>query len=190
MKSDLLLIPNIITISRLICIPIIVGLYLTGSNELKLIALIIFLYAAISDFLDGYLARKLDQSSLLGEVIDPIADKLLVIIIYMLFLTDNFINMLTATGILIIVSREIVIITLREIFAHKGMQIKVISLSKTKTAFQLISIIMLFLASIRYPDEIIFLNAANIILWLAVILSIASLYQYLINIKKGKTHET
>ena len=187
MKSDLLLIPNIITVSRLMCIPVIVGLYLAGTNELKVIALIIFLYAAISDFLDGYLARKLNQSSLLGEVIDPIADKLLVIIIYMLFLTDNFINLLTITGILIITSREIIIITLREIFAHKGMQIKVINLSKAKTAFQLLSIIMLFLASINYPDKIILVNIANLILWLAVLMSITSLYQYVQNIKNEKT---
>ena len=86
--NNIYTIPNLITMSRLVAIPIIIGLYFSDIYILRLLSFIIFLYASFSDFIDGYLARKLNQTSLLGKILDPIADKLLVILMFMLFLGE------------------------------------------------------------------------------------------------------
>ena len=182
MKSNLLLLPNLITISRLLCIPLILVFYLSGIDNLKILSLIIFLYASISDFIDGYLARRLNQITLIGKILDPIADKLLVILTFMLFLTEDFINILTITGILIIIAREIAIMTIREIFAHQNIQIDVIGLSKIKTAIQFIALTLLFMTSLFASDVIILLQLTNAAILFGAMISLVTLVLYIRNI--------
>lgn len=182
MKSSLFLLPNLITISRLLCIPLILFFYLSGIDNLKILSFIIFLYASISDFIDGYLARKLNQITLIGKILDPIADKLLVILTFMLFLTENFINIVTITGILIITAREIIIMTIREIFAHQNIQIDVIGLSKIKTTIQFIALILLFITSLFASEVIILLLLTNTAILLGALISVVTLFLYIRNI--------
>ena len=182
MKSNLFLLPNLITISRLFCIPLILFFYLSGIDNLKILSFIIFLYASISDFIDGYLARKLNQITLIGKILDPIADKLLVILTFMLFQTENFINIFTITGILIITAREIIIMTIREIFAHQNIQIDVIGLSKIKTTIQFIALILLFITSLFASEVIILLLLTNTAILLGALISVVTLFLYIRNI--------
>ena len=182
MKSNLFLIPNLITISRLLCIPLILVFYLSGIDSLKILSLIIFLYASISDFIDGYLARRLNQITLIGKILDPIADKLLVILTFMLFLTEDFINILTITGILIIIAREIAIMTIREIFAPQNIQIDVIGLSKIKTTIQFIALTLLFMTSLFASDVIILLQLTNSVILFGAMISLFTLVLYIRNI--------
>ncbi len=177
-KSSIYSIPNLITYSRLISIPLIISLYLSGMYTLKLLAFIIFIIASLSDFLDGYLARKLSQESMLGKIIDPIADKLLVILTFMMFINSDFLNIYTSVGILIITAREIIVMTMREITAHQGIMINVIMLSKLKTTLQFISLAMLFMLSLTRDTDIQILNLTNLIILATAIVSIISLIIY------------
>ena len=178
-KSSLYSIPNLITYFRLVSIPFILVFYLSGMYILQLLAFIIFILAALSDFLDGYLARKLNQTSVLGKILDPIADKLLVILVFMMFINSDLLNTYTTIGILIITAREIIVMTMREITAHQGIMIDVIKLSKLKTTLQFISLIMLFLVSITRSSNIQVINLTNTFIYATAIISLISLIIYI-----------
>ena len=178
-KSSLYSIPNLITYFRLLSIPCILLFYLSGIYILQLLAFIIFILASLSDFLDGYLARKLNQTSVLGKILDPIADKLLVILAFMMFINSDLLNTYTTIGILIITAREIIVMTMREITAHQGIMIDVIKLSKLKTTLQFISLILLFLVSITRSSNIQVINLTNIFIYATAIISLISLIIYI-----------
>ena len=178
-KSSLYSIPNLITYFRLLSIPSILIFYLSGIDILQLLAFITFILAALSDFLDGYLARKLNQTSVLGKILDPIADKLLVILAFMMFINSDLLNTYTTIGILIITAREIIVMTMREITAHQGIMIDVIKLSKLKTTLQFISLILLFLVSITRNTNIQVINLTNTFIYTTAIVSLISLIIYI-----------
>lgn len=193
-KSSLYSIPNLITYFRLLSIPFILIFYLSGIDILQLLAFITFILAALSDFLDGYLARKLNQTSVLGKILDPIADKLLVILVFMMFINSDLLNTYTTIGILIITAREIIVMTMREITAHQGIMIDVIKLSKLKTTLQFISLILLFLVSITRNTNIQVINLTNTFIYATAIVSLISLIIYIktvhSRIRKKKENET
>ena len=193
-KSSLYSIPNLITYFRLLSIPCILLFYLSGIYILQLLAFIIFILAALSDFFDGYLARKLNQTSVLGKILDPIADKLLVILAFMMFINSDLLNTYTTIGILIITAREIIVMTMREITAHQGIMIDVIKLSKLKTTLQFISLILLFLVSITHNSNIQVINLTNTFICATAIISLISLVIYIktvhSSIIKKKENET
>ena len=178
-KSSLYSIPNLITYFRLLSIPFILVFYLSGIDILQLLAFITFILAALSDFLDGYLARKLNQTSVLGKILDPIADKLLVILVFMMFINSDLLNTYTTIGILIITAREIIVMTMREITAHQGIMIDVIKLSKLKTTLQFISLVLLFLVSITRNSNIQVINLTNTFIYATAIISLISLIIYI-----------
>lgn len=137
--------PNTLTLFRIAAVPIIVILMLYPNRISTWIAAILFSLAAITDYFDGYIARKFGLVSNLGKVMDPVADKLLV--------SSAFI-MLTALGwvpawmVCIIIGREIAVTGLRNIIAEKGEDVSASSLGKYKTGFQIAAIIPLL---IHYP---------------------------------------
>ena len=141
--------------------------------------LLFFILASLSDFLDGYLARKLNQTSVLGKILDPIADKLLVILAFMMFINSDLLNTYTTIGILIITAREIIVMTMREITAHQGIMIDVIRLSKLKTTLQFISLILLFLVSLTRNSDIQIINLTNTFICATAIISVISLMIYI-----------
>ena len=188
---------NILTFFRIIvslAIPIGYWLVINFSknfNEEKffLFLLTLFILASISDFLDGFIARKWNQESDIGKILDPIADKLLVIISLIILIISFEDNPIIFFSSILIIFREILISGLREITKSSGLILNVTKLSKWKTAAQLGSIILLFLNIFYYNnpyDEFIFplwiytfsYFIGNLLILIASLLSILSAYRY------------
>lgn len=188
---------NILTFFRIIvslAIPIGYWLVINFSknfNEEKffLFLLTLFILASISDFLDGFIARKWNQESDIGKILDPIADKLLVIISLIILIISFKDNPIIFFSSILIIFREILISGLREITKSSGLILNVTKLSKWKTAAQLGSIILLFLNIFYYNnsyDELIFPLSiytfsyfiGNLLILIASLLSILSAYRY------------
>ncbi|HKA42121.1 MAG TPA: CDP-diacylglycerol--glycerol-3-phosphate 3-phosphatidyltransferase [Burkholderiales bacterium] len=173
--------PNLLTWMRIILIPLFVGIFyfekswVSGTNQ-NLVATVVFTAAALTDWLDGWLARKLNQTSAFGEFLDPVADKLMVaaalIILVQLERLDAFIA-------LIIVGREITISALREWMAKIGAarSVAVSLLGKIKTVSQMLAIPLLL-----YHDRIGAFDPQVLgtwLIWIAAILTLASMAYYL-----------
>ena len=188
---------NILTFFRIIVslvIPIGYWLVINFSKNFNeenffLFLLILFILASISDFLDGFIARKWNQESDIGKILDPIADKLLVIISLIILIISFEENPIIFFASILIIFREILISGLREITKSSGLILNVTKLSKWKTAVQLASIILLFLNIFYYNnsyDELIFplwiytfsYFIGNLLILIASLLSILSAYRY------------
>ena len=171
-------IPNILTLLRIILIPVLVVVfYMPGAWSYQLSALI-FGLAAITDWLDGYLARRLKQTSLFGAFLDPVADKLMVAVALVVLVQDNP-SELFAVPAAIIIGREIVISALREWMAEIGARTRVaVSIvGKVKTTLQMIAILLLLY---RMPvGEFPTHTVGVILLYIAAILTIWSMFVYL-----------
>ena len=133
-------IPNILTIGRIIIVPFFVlAFYLPGFYG-DLTALILFIIASFTDFLDGMLARMLGQESKLGELLDPIADKIIVATALILLVMDGTIQNYEVIAAIIILTREILISGLREFLAKGQIKLPVSNLAKLKTVLQMVAI--------------------------------------------------
>lgn len=137
-------IPNIITSLRIILIPIIVIVFYLPVSWGNVAAAGIFVIAALSDWLDGYLARKWDQHTAFGAFFDPVADKLIVSIV-LVMLVDEYANVWLTLSAMVIIGREVVISALREWMAELGKRtsVAVSYVGKLKTTLQMIAIIIL-----------------------------------------------
>jgi CDP-diacylglycerol--glycerol-3-phosphate 3-phosphatidyltransferase/cardiolipin synthase len=174
-------IPNLLTWLRILLIPVFVAVfYLTESTletPLKnMIAASIFLLAGITDWLDGYLARKLNQSSDFGAFLDPVADKLMVAAALMLLVKLGRADAIIA---FIIIGREITISALREWMAGlgKSKSVAVSMLGKFKTTFQMLAILLLL-----YHDPLFGINCqrwGEWLLYFAAVLTLWSMVYYL-----------
>ena len=169
---------NFITLSRILFATLIyLILYLENNYS---IALFLFFIASFSDFLDGYLARKTNSVSVLGEILDPIADKLLIVFV-LIGLSINLDSFLIGFVSAVIISREIWVAALRDINARNNQtdKTKVTFLAKTKTAIQMLAILMyLFGLTI---NSMMILFFADIILIIALLVTIYTGYQYTIS---------
>ena len=169
---------NTLTLSRILCgILIYLFLYLEGNYS---IALFLFFVASFSDFLDGYIARKTDSVSVLGEILDPIADKLLIVFVLIglsINLDSFLIGFISAT----IISREIWVAALRDLNARNNQsdKTKVTFLAKTKTAIQMLAILM-YLFGLTINNMMI-LFFADIILIIALFITMQTGLQYTIS---------
>ena len=137
--------PNSLTLFRILAVPVIVILLLFPNRLLTFVAAIIFSAAAITDYLDGYLARRRGLVTDLGKVMDPVADKLLVSCSFIMLASLHWIP---AWIVCIIIGREIAVTGLRNIIAEKGEDISASWLGKYKTGFQIAAIIPLIF---HYP---------------------------------------
>ncbi|MGB1092616.1 MAG: CDP-diacylglycerol--glycerol-3-phosphate 3-phosphatidyltransferase, partial [Oceanobacter sp.] len=140
-------IPNMLTLGRILMIPLMVISYFWFGLGGKTWAAVLFSLAAITDWFDGYLARKLNQTTPMGAFLDPVADKLIVAAALML-LVHSYNAVWMTVPAMIIVGREIVISALREWMAEIGKRahVAVSMVGKVKTALQMVSIILLLLA--------------------------------------------
>ncbi len=191
---------NILTFFRIIvslAIPIGYWLVINFSRNFNeemffLLLLTLFILASISDFLDGFIARKWNQESDIGKILDPIADKLLVIISLIILIISFEENPIIFFSSILIIFREILISGLREITKSRGLTLNVTKLSKWKTAAQLAAIILLFLNIFYYNntyEELIFPHwiytfsyfIGNLLILIASLLSILSAYRYAMN---------
>ena len=133
-------IPNILTLLRILIIPVII-IFLEIDNEFyNWLSLLLYAVACISDFLDGYLARKFEIESSFGRFLDPIADKILVVSIIFILVSNSVIVGFFVYPALIIVIREILVSGLRDFFAHSSETLLVTNLSKWKTLIQMFSL--------------------------------------------------
>ncbi len=167
--------PNKLTLLRIILIPIFMGfLFLKKdySGYSEVLALLTFIIAAITDGLDGYLARKNQCITKFGKILDPLADKLLISAALIAFVAMKEIS---AWAALIIIGRELAITGLRVIAASEGIVISANKWGKFKTGLQITAIIAVILS-----PEIIYLpwHLANILIWLAVLITVYSGYIY------------
>ena len=150
-------IPNILTIGRILIVPFFVlAFYLPGFYG-DLTALILFIVASFTDFLDGLLARLLGEESKLGELLDPIADKIIIATALILLVMDGTIRNYEVIAAIIILTREILISGLREFLAKGKIKLPVSNLAKLKTVLQMISIALLL--SGETGNKILFVNS-------------------------------
>ena len=133
-------IPNLLTLIRILLIPVII-LFMEIDEELyRWLSLCLYFIACISDFFDGYLARKFEIESNFGRFLDPIADKILIVSIIFILIAQSKINGLFVYAALIIVIREILVSGLRDFFSHSSANLLVTNLSKWKTLIQMFSL--------------------------------------------------
>ncbi len=165
--------PNALTILRILAIPIIVFLLLYPGKLASFFASIIFLFAAITDGLDGYIARRQNIVTTLGKFLDPMADKLLVITSLIMLI---HLGRVPAWIVAIIAGREIAVTGLRAIAINEGIVISASQLGKYKTLLQVIATTTLIC---HYPYYSIDLhNVGMIFLWAALVLTVGSGLDY------------
>lgn len=137
-------VPNVITLLRILLIPVFVMLFFTPTPDRSLTAAVVFVIAAVTDLLDGYIARRTGQVTKLGKLLDPIADKLLVLSALILLVNVDRVSALIA---ILVVAREVAVTGIRAIAAGEGMIIVAETTGKYKMALQVVAITMLILES-------------------------------------------
>ena len=172
-------IPNSLTLLRICLIPVLVVVFYMPFKNHLMVAAVIFAFAAVTDWVDGYLARRLDQMTTFGAFLDPVADKLMVAIALVL-LVERHHTLLFTLAACVIIGREIVISALREWMAELGQRtsVAVSYIGKVKTAFQMIAITGL-LAIDPARDETWLLAACYLVLYTAAVLTLWSMVIYL-----------
>ena len=188
-KNPILNVPNLLTFFRIALIPLLVILLLSPSRTSCFFATTIFAIASITDWLDGYIARRMGIVTLFGKFLDPIADKLIVAAALVMILPYD---RAPAWMVLIILSREIIITGLRSIASTEGIVIPASNLGKFKTIFQIVAILALLLHYDYYwffgiQNPYLHVNMHNIgmfYLWIATILTIWSGVDYLAKFMK------
>ena len=132
--------PNVLTYGRIAAVPVLAALLLYGGNGARWIAVAIYIVAAITDFLDGYLARLWKQQSALGRMLDPIADKVLVSVVLLALAADGILSGGHLWAAFIIIAREVLVSGLREFLMELRVSVPVTQIAKWKTTAQLIAI--------------------------------------------------
>ena len=182
-------IPNYLTIGRIIIVPIfVISFYLPGFYG-DIIPFSLFIIASFTDFLDGLLARMYKEESELGELLDPIADKIIVATALILLVMNETIQNYEVIAAIIILTREILVSGLREFLAKGQIRLPVSNLAKIKTFLQMFAIAILLTGEtgnkiVNFQDY----NAQTIgiiLLWLSAFLTLYTGYEYL---RKGIDH--
>jgi CDP-diacylglycerol--glycerol-3-phosphate 3-phosphatidyltransferase len=171
-------IPNLLSISRILLVPLIVYFFINKTDGLEFLAGILFIVASTTDWLDGYLARKFHASSEAGGVLDLVADKILVLVT-LFFISIEYLNYTVTSLSCLILIREIIILSIRSTYGQK--KTEVIFIGKLKTFFQMFAIVLLLMLDPVNQTEIFFL--AEVVLMLSVIIGFLSLGAYLKKLK-------
>jgi CDP-diacylglycerol---glycerol-3-phosphate 3-phosphatidyltransferase len=166
--------PNLLTIARIAAIPVIVLLVLGGGGYVW-IAFGLYVIAAVTDWVDGFLARRMDLHSSLGRMLDPIADKMLVAALIVAFAATGDLSGWDLLPALAILMREIFVSGLREFLGGRQVAVHVSTLAKYKTTAQLIAVGAVMLAA-ALPELAL---AAQVLLWVAGLLTVSTGVRYL-----------
>jgi len=169
--------PTSLTLLRIFFVPLVVVLLLTSGHNMDLWAVVVFLLAATTDLLDGYLARKRGQVTSLGILLDPIADKLLT---SAAFISLVYLHLVSAWMAVIIIGREFAVSGLRAIASAEGFSLEVSELGKTKMVFQVVAITVIVLER-RLP---LLRLPGSVLLWMVVIFALTSAGQYFVSFWK------
>lgn len=173
-KSNFFNPPNFITIARILSVPFVMILLVSPTPTRSLVACILFTVAALSDLLDGYLARKYKQESVFGTFLDPLADKILVIGAMIMILPFHWIP---TWMVAVFIIRDLVITGLRSVAAGEGIIISASLIGKFKTSYESVGLGMIIL---HYPIFGIKVNEVGImLLFIGLILAIISALDYL-----------
>lgn len=177
-RTYALSLPNILTYARIGAVPLVCACLFVGGDTARWLALGLFAAAAISDFFDGYLARIWSQSSPLGRMLDPIADKLLVSACLLMLCAVNTITGWSLWAAVVILCREVLVSGLREFLAELRVSVPVTQLAKWKTTAQLVS--LGFLLAGPAGDKVLPYNTeiGLTLLWLSGILTLYTGYDY------------
>lgn len=178
--STLLRLPNVLTYARIVAVPALAAcLFFLEFPVARWAALILFVVACFTDWLDGYLARAWQQQSELGRMLDPIADKLLVGATLLMLVYDRTISGYSIWAALIILCREILVSGLREFLAELNVKIHVTELAKWKTTVQMVALGVLLAGpalDVWYPGTT---DVGMVFLWIAALLTLWTGYDYL-----------
>ena len=183
MASRALNIPNLLTYGRIVAVPVIVLCFFVegrhaSSDWARWTALTLFIIASVTDFFDGYLARIWNQTSNIGRMLDPIADKLLVASVLLLMAADGTIAGWSLWAAITILCREILVSGLREYLAALKVSVPVTRIAKWKTTIQMVAIAFL-LAGPAGDKFLPYTTEAGItLLWIAALLTIYTGYDY------------
>ena len=167
--------PNLLTVSRIICIPVLVALFYVEGDWPRYLGCVVFVLAATTDYVDGYLARSWQQQSLFGRWLDPVADKLLVASAILMLVGFDRAPLLPS---LIILLREILVSGLREYMAEVSVGLPVSRLAKWKTAVQMVALSFLLVGSAG-PDWLPVEGIGWWGLWAAALLTLVTGWDYL-----------
>lgn len=169
--------PNVLSIIRILLIPVFIFVFTTPSHNRSEWAAFIFIIASLTDWFDGYIARKWGQVTLSGKFLDPVADKLLVLSALVMLVE---LRRVAAWIAIVIIGRELAITGLRAIASSVGVVIEAKEMGKYKTAVQILAIILLILDyPILISGEYIDLHVLGTVgLWFAAVLSIVSAFEY------------
>lgn len=172
--------PNIITISRIVVIPVIFLTIYIQSAWWYLFAGLLFIVACITDYLDGYLARSRNELSAFGRLLDPIADKLLVVSALVIIVANRLVWDISYIPVIVILCREILVSGLREFLSEVRVGMPVTRLAKWKTGFQMTALSLILIApakffNIWYRE---WSTLGEVCLWIAGVLTFITGYQY------------
>ena len=192
--------PNAITILRILLVPVFAIAFVMPGDAARMVAFLVFVIAGVSDWLDGFAARKLKAGSEFGRMLDPIADKVLVAVALMMLVaegtftryspTTGALSLLRLVPALIILAREILVSGLREFLAGTRVSVPVTAIAKFKTAVQMVAIgamILTPLAETYLPGipSLTYAFIAYILLWVAAALTV---YTGVIYFRNGMAH--
>lgn len=192
---------NKLTIFRIVLIPLIVLVYIFPYNQFgitigyftidsvilsykNVAILVLFLIASFTDFLDGYLARSRDMITTFGKFLDPIADKLLVNTLFILFAYEGLVPVV---AVLIMIWRDTIVDAIRMLLAQQGMVMAAGYLGKAKTVLQMVAIILVLLNNL--PFELQGIPVASIVVWFATLMSLLSGISYVLQSRTYFTNE-
>ena len=167
--------PNKLTIARIIAVPFFIAAYYL---EWHLVAFLIFIAASFTDMLDGKIARKYDLVTNFGKIMDPLADKVLVYSAFCLMVPDP----VSGWMLIIILAREFLVAGVRTVAASEGIVIAAAMSGKIKTVLQMVAVCMLLIAPVINTSW--FLILGKIVLWAALVMTVISGVQYVVDNKQ------
>jgi CDP-diacylglycerol--glycerol-3-phosphate 3-phosphatidyltransferase len=181
LREDALNVPNLLTMARVAAIPLVLWLMWQDTRETNFWAMMLYSAAAVTDFIDGWLARRMGLTSLLGKFLDPLADKLIVLATLVLMVEQGRVP---AWAVIIIAARELSVTALRTIAMSEGVVIAASRGGKDKTAVQMVAVLALILHDTYYMDYgfyegIVDMNMVGLwLLYLSVVFTITSAGEY------------
>jgi len=171
--------PNLLTFSRILAIPLLVAAFYLAQPLGSWIAFVLFVLAGLTDYLDGLLARRLDVVSPLGKFLDPIADKLMIGAVVVMLVEVGWVTGIHVVAAIVILLREILVSGLREYLAELAVSVPVTKLAKWKTTLQMIALGALVwtpgAGQLGLPAQTVGLAC----LWIAAVLTLVTGYDYL-----------
>jgi cardiolipin synthase len=170
--------PNLLTLSRIVVIPLVVGAFFIDGTWARWVACGLFVAAAITDWFDGWLARQWNQVSAFGRFLDPIADKLLVAAVLFMLVAFDRVSQASLLPALVILLREILVSGLREFLAELRVSMPVTRLAKWKTGFQMVALPLLLVGD-SGPAFLPVRDVGEVALWIAAVLTIITGWDYL-----------